>query len=302
MAICVLQTPPPIQSFAGQPWSLDRTEDKKDAWMNSLATKIKAQWFTIMGDWSQQLLKLNFQKEKKEDGSTSYTLITGHRREYYWTKITVKQVGSPTPDAWQVTCARSEIRIGLWKIHNTTQDISVVVHTSAQKMIEDINYQTSLKPSFLSKISNWSHPRLNWSKRTQWSHSFQIGKILQNTNQFVLRLGITLVKHNERMPVDPWTSQTQTWGQLSIQTRSIKPSAKLISATLKAKSLNTYGISGSSMNSAWRRRCRCHLSHQLYIDYARHVKRLAINFPINSKRSWLGQKSKAMTTSLGREI
>ena len=107
-----------------------------------------------MGDWSQQLLKLNFQKEKKEDGSTTYTLITGHRRDYYWTKITVKQVGSPTPDAWQVTCARSEIRIGLWKIHNTTQDISVVVHTSAQKMIEDINYQTSLKPSFLSKISN----------------------------------------------------------------------------------------------------------------------------------------------------
>ena len=125
--------------------------------MNSLATKIKVQWCTNMGDWSQQLLELDFQKETKEDGSTSYTLITGHRRDYYWTKITVKQVGSPTPDAWQVTCARSEIRIGLWKIHNTTQDISVVVHTSAQKMIEDINYQTSLKPSFLSKISNWSH-------------------------------------------------------------------------------------------------------------------------------------------------
>jgi len=116
-----------------------------------------------MDDWSQQLLKLNFQKEKKEDGSTSYTLILGHRRDSYWTKITVKQVGSPTPDAWQVTCARSEIRVGLWKIHNTTQDISVVVHTSAQKMIEDINYQTSLKPSFLTRISNWSHYKLAWS-------------------------------------------------------------------------------------------------------------------------------------------
>ncbi|KZR93677.1 hypothetical protein MITS9509_00271 [Synechococcus sp. MIT S9509] len=107
-----------------------------------------------MADWCEQLLKLNFQKEKKDDGSISYTLIPGHRRDSYWTKITVKQVGSPTPDAWQVTCARSEIRIGLWKIHNTTEDISVVVHTSAQKMIEDINYQKRLKPSFLSKISN----------------------------------------------------------------------------------------------------------------------------------------------------
>ena len=107
-----------------------------------------------MGDWTQQLLELNFQKEKKEDGSVYYTLTPGHRRESYWTKITVKQVGAPTPDAWQVTCARSEIQIGLWKIHNATQDISVVVHTSAQKMLEDIIHQRSLKPSFLSKISN----------------------------------------------------------------------------------------------------------------------------------------------------
>ena len=139
-------------------WLLDRTVDKKDAWINSSATKVKGQWLIIMSDWSQQLLELNFQKEKKDDGSSSYTLTPGHRRNSYWTKITVKQIGSPTPDAWQVTCARSEIRIGLWKIHNTTQDISVVVHTSAQKMIEDINYQKSLKPSFLSKISNWSDP------------------------------------------------------------------------------------------------------------------------------------------------
>jgi len=53
-----------------------------------------------------------------------------------------------------VTCARSEIRIGLWRIHNTTQDISVVVHTSAQKMLEDIHCQAKLKPSFWLKISN----------------------------------------------------------------------------------------------------------------------------------------------------
>ena len=107
-----------------------------------------------MADWRQQLLDLQFQKEKKDDGSTTYTLIPGHRRDSYWTKITVKQVGSPSPDAWQVTCARSEIQVGIWKIHDATQDISVVVHTSPQKMIEDITYQKSLKPSFLSKISN----------------------------------------------------------------------------------------------------------------------------------------------------
>ena len=120
-----------------------------------------------MGDWSQQLLELDFQKETKEDGSTSYTLITGHRRDYYWTKITVKQVGSPTPDAWQVTCARSEIRIGLWKIHNTTQDISVVVHTSAQKMIEDINYQTSLSQAFCRRSATDPIPRLDSAKKTR---------------------------------------------------------------------------------------------------------------------------------------
>ena len=107
-----------------------------------------------MAEWDQQLLELNFKKEKKDDGSIAYTLMPGDRRDSYWTKITVKQIGAPTPDAWQVTCARSEIRIGLWKIHDTTQDISVVVHTSAQKMIEDIHCQAKLKPSFWLKISN----------------------------------------------------------------------------------------------------------------------------------------------------
>ena len=136
-------------------WLLEHAADKKDSWMKSSATKVGKQWFTIMADWRQQLLDLQFQKEKKDDGSTTYTLIPGHRRESYWTKITVKQVGSPSPDSWQVTCARSEIQVGIWKIHNATQDISVVVHTSAQKMIEDITYQKHLKPSFLSKISNW---------------------------------------------------------------------------------------------------------------------------------------------------
>ena len=107
-----------------------------------------------MTDWHQKLLDLKFQQEKKTDGSSSYVLMTNHRRNTYWTKITVKRVGTPTPDAWQVTCARSEIQVGLWKIHDTIQDISVVVHTSAEKMIEDIIYQKSLKPSFWSKISN----------------------------------------------------------------------------------------------------------------------------------------------------
>ena len=84
-------------------------------------------------------------------------------------------------DAWQVTCARSEIQIGLWKIHNATQDISVVVHTSAQKMLEDIIHQRSLKPSFLAKISNWTDfesygwclmPSLDWQNNLGETASF----------------------------------------------------------------------------------------------------------------------------------
>ena len=72
-----------------------------------------------MADWRQQLLELKFQKEKKDDGSITYTLIPGHRRNSYWTKITVKQVGSPSPDAWQVTCARTEIQVAVSYTHLT---------------------------------------------------------------------------------------------------------------------------------------------------------------------------------------
>ena len=107
-----------------------------------------------MADWNQQRLSLDFTKEKDNDGSIVYTLNSGHRRQVYWTRITVKQVGRPSPDAWQVTYSRSEIQIGLWKIHNATKDIKVTVHTSPAKLIEDIANQKKRKPSFLARISN----------------------------------------------------------------------------------------------------------------------------------------------------
>ena len=60
-----------------------------------------------MSDWSEQLQIIGFEKTKKADGSVSHCYEAAHRRSSFWTQITVKQVGRPNPDSWQVTYARS---------------------------------------------------------------------------------------------------------------------------------------------------------------------------------------------------
>ncbi|WP_413441077.1 hypothetical protein [Synechococcus sp. MIT S1220] len=106
-----------------------------------------------MANWEQDLFALNFKKEKQIDGSLIYALNIGDQRQSYWTKITVKQVGRPQKDAWQVICARSEIQVGIWKVHEVTKDISVDVYTSVEKMLSAIKCQIKLKPSFLLRIT-----------------------------------------------------------------------------------------------------------------------------------------------------
>ena len=107
-----------------------------------------------MTEWSDQLEELGFNKYKKEDGSVTFKYFSDDRRHVFWTQITVKQVGKPSPDAWQVTYTRSEIQIGFWKAHDITKSIEVRVHNSASKLIEEINQQMSIKPNLLTKISN----------------------------------------------------------------------------------------------------------------------------------------------------
>ena len=107
-----------------------------------------------MTQWSDQLQELGFVKYKKADGSVSFKYFSDDRRHVFWTQITVKQVGKPSPDAWQVTYSRSEIQIGFWNAHDITKSIDVRVHNSASKLIEDINQQMKIKPSLMTKISN----------------------------------------------------------------------------------------------------------------------------------------------------
>ena len=107
-----------------------------------------------MSNWSEQLQSIGFQKTKKADGSVSHCYEAAHRRSSFWTQITVKQVGRPNPDSWQVTYARSEIQIGLWKIHKVVKTMEVVVHTNYSSMLDDIQEKMLRKPSFLDKISN----------------------------------------------------------------------------------------------------------------------------------------------------
>ena len=107
-----------------------------------------------MTQWSEQLNELGFEKYKKADGSVSFKYFSNDRRHKFWTQITVKQVGKPSPDSWQVTYTRSEIQIGFWKAHDITKSIEVRVHNSSSKLIEEINEQMSVKPSLLTKISN----------------------------------------------------------------------------------------------------------------------------------------------------
>ena len=107
-----------------------------------------------MSNWSEQLQSIGFEKTKKADGSVSHCYEAAHRRSSFWTQITVKQVGRPNPDSWQVTYARSEIQIGLWKIHKVVKSMEVIVHTNYSSMLDDIQSKIRRKPDFLDKISN----------------------------------------------------------------------------------------------------------------------------------------------------
>ena len=107
-----------------------------------------------MSNWSDQLLKIGFQKIKASDGAVRYCYEAADGRTSFWTDITVKQVGRPQPDSWQVTYARSELQVGLWKIHSVVQDIDVIVYKSSEKMIEAIEKQITIKPTFLQRITN----------------------------------------------------------------------------------------------------------------------------------------------------
>ena len=107
-----------------------------------------------MTQWSEQLEELGFEKYKKADGSVSFKYFSNDRRHVFWTQITVKQVGKPSPDAWQVTYTRSEIQIGFWKAHDITKSIEVRVHNSSAKLIEEINQQMIIRLNSLAETSN----------------------------------------------------------------------------------------------------------------------------------------------------
>ena len=117
-------------------------------------TKIIMMELHAMSSWHDQLLKIGFQKVKSADGAVRYCYEAANRRSSFWTKITVKEVGRPSPDSWQITYARSEIQVGLWKIHSVVNAVDVVVHNNSQKMVEEIREKIKIKPDFLQRISS----------------------------------------------------------------------------------------------------------------------------------------------------
>ena len=104
--------------------------------------------------WSALLHEIGFQKVKKNDGAITHHYQASDRRSSFWTQITVRQVGRPNPDSWQVTFARIENQVGLLKIHNIVKNIDVVVYTSCSTMLAKIKKEMARKPGFLRKISN----------------------------------------------------------------------------------------------------------------------------------------------------
>ena len=107
-----------------------------------------------MSNWSEQLQDIGFEKTKQADGAVSFHYQASHRRASFWTQITVKQVGRPSPDSWQVTYSRAELQIGIWKIHNAVKNMDVIVYTNDGIMINDIQEKMQRKPTLLQKISN----------------------------------------------------------------------------------------------------------------------------------------------------
>ena len=105
-------------------------------------------------DWSAQLQEIGFQKVKTVDGAITYNYQAADRCSSFWTQITVKQVGRPNPDSWQVTFARSESQVGILRIYKVVKKIDVVVYTSCSTMLAKIKKEMALTPGFLRKISN----------------------------------------------------------------------------------------------------------------------------------------------------
>lgn len=106
--------------------------------------------FVAMQELDRQLKDLGFEKEKKEDGSIKYFLFPGACNEVFWTQITITPVG----DAWQVTYARSENQVGLWKVYSVVTKIEVHVINKINSMIEEIMVQKSRTPGFLRRLCN----------------------------------------------------------------------------------------------------------------------------------------------------
>ena len=107
-----------------------------------------------MSNWSEQLQGIGFEKTKQADGAVSHCYEASHRRSSFWTLITVKQIGRPHPDAWQVTYARAETQIGIWSIHQAIKNMDVVVYNKSDSMLEEIQSRMQRKPGFWHKISN----------------------------------------------------------------------------------------------------------------------------------------------------
>jgi len=103
-----------------------------------------------MQDLDHQLKDLGFDKEKKEDGSIKYFLFPGDGNKVFWTQITVTPVG----DSWQVTYARSENQVGLWKMYSVVTKIEVHVINKINNMISEITVQKARTPGFLRRLCN----------------------------------------------------------------------------------------------------------------------------------------------------
>ena len=103
-----------------------------------------------MQDLDYQLKDLGFDKEKKEDGSFKYFLFPGDSNKVFWTQITVTPVG----DSWQVTYARSENQVGLWKMYSVVTKIEVHVINKVNNLIMEITEQKSRTPGFLRRLCN----------------------------------------------------------------------------------------------------------------------------------------------------
>ena len=101
-----------------------------------------------MQDLDHQLKDLGFDKEKKEDGSVKYFLFPGDSNKVLWTQISVTPVG----DAWQVTYARSENQVGLWKVYSVVTKIEVRVISKIKVMIAEIMDEKSKTPDFLRRL------------------------------------------------------------------------------------------------------------------------------------------------------